>query len=56
MTIDKFVDRFNSKKVWLVKRSNCGHYWLSCEVAGIVVSGWQRVSLKWVLNVVAGEL
>ena len=56
MTIDSFVDRFNSSKVWQVKRYSCGHYYWRQMIAGSLVNGgkWSRVSCEHMLNVIGG--
>ncbi len=54
MTIDQFIDRFNSKKIWLVKRTACGHYFLRQKVSGRFTSNWERVTVGRMLDIVAG--
>ena len=55
MTIDKFIDRLNVKKVWLVKRSKYGHYFLNSEVGGVIQSKrWVRVTCDQMLGTVCG--
>lgn len=54
MTIDLFIDRFNSKKIWYVKRSLCGHYWVRQKVAGLWCSSWKKCTVNQMLDIVAG--
>ncbi len=34
--IRKVKDKFNNKKVWIVKKSKCNHYYLNQEICGLL--------------------
>jgi len=53
-------DRFNARKVWIVKRSKCGHYYVNQKIDGrIFYSKFTRTKLsniEIVLNIKRGDL
>lgn len=41
-------DDYNKEKVWVIKHSNCGHYYLNQKICGrFVNSRFIRVSLRY---------
>lgn len=49
MTIKRIIDRYNSRKVWIIKRYKCGHYYLNQEICGRKSHGFVR-SQKWYIK------
>ena len=47
LAVKRYTDICNSSKVWLVKRSKHGHYFLNQEVDGVILnSRYKRTTLK----------
>lgn len=50
--IKEIADLYNSDKIWLVKRSNDGHYYLNQKIKGaIFYKSWKRVTLKHLCSI-----
>lgn len=48
-TIIRHTDKYNSQKVWLIKRYADGHYGLNQEIAGrVFYAKYQRVTKAWI--------
>lgn len=48
MKVIRIPDRFNSRKVWLVKRYKSGNYYLNQEICGqTFYNGFVRVTKKF---------
>lgn len=47
MNLERIVDKYNTYKVWLIKRYKCGTYYLNQEFDGRVCKGgYIRVTKK----------
>lgn len=49
MTIKRITDRYNSQKIWIIKRYADGHYYLNQEICGRKSHGFVR-SQKWYIK------
>lgn len=49
MTIDTFIDSYNSQKLWHIKRYNSGHYYVK-QTIGDYSSKWVRFTISQVLD------
>jgi hypothetical protein len=48
MKLIRVQDKYNLDKVWIIKRTKCGHYFLQQEIKGILFySRFTRVTKKW---------
>lgn len=48
----RIVDQYNPLKVWLIRKSNCGHYYLNQEVSGRVINkAFGRTTLNHIKSV-----
>jgi hypothetical protein len=55
MTIKRIQDKYNSHKVWIIKRYNCGHYAVNQEICGkIFYKGFQRMTKRHINEVLEG--
>lgn len=55
MTIIRISDRFNSKKVWLIKRYPSGNYYINQEICGkTFYDGFVRVTKKFLADILGG--
>lgn len=45
-----FIDKFNPKKIWIVKRYSCGHYYVNQQIAGKVFYRKFQRTTKYHLN------
>ena len=56
MTITRIIDRFNSNKVWLVKRYPSGNYYLNQEICGkTFYKGFVRTTRKFIADILGGK-
>lgn len=38
VNVQEIIDKWNDKKIWLVKRYGCGHYYFNQSIAGHVLN------------------
>ena len=49
MNIKRITDKYNEKKVWIIKRYKDGHYYVNQEICGkIMYSSYRRMSKKYI--------
>lgn len=52
MTTTERQDKYNSQKVWIIKRSKCGHYYINQKINGkMFYSKFQRKTLKFIKSI-----
>jgi hypothetical protein len=48
MKIIEIQDNFNPAKVWVIKKTKCGHYYLNQKIWGrLFYHSFQRTTKKW---------
>lgn len=57
MIITYIVDRYNSNKIWVIKKSSCGHYYYNQTVCGCMPhTKFQRTTKKFLEDMLGREL
>ena len=54
MTITKIQDKYNSSKVWLIKRYSRGEYYLSQAIDGKRLYAYRRLNQKYIKSILKG--
>lgn len=55
MKIIEIRDKYNPKKIWIIKRTPCRHYYINQKIYGkIFYPCFQRVSKTFINNVLDG--
>lgn len=50
--ITEYQDKYNENKVWVVKKTDCRHYFLNQKINGkFFYPKYQRVSLDFIRNI-----
>lgn len=56
MKVIRIPDRFNSRKVWVVKRYKSGNYYLNQEICSqTFYNGFVRVTRKFLAEILGGK-
>lgn len=56
MNITRIPDRYNSNKVWLIKRYPSGNYYINQEICGqTFYNGFVRTTRKFLADMLGGE-
>lgn len=50
MLLERHNDRYNTRKVWVIKRYDCGHYCVGQEIDGRQFGSFVRVPKSYVEN------
>ena len=51
-TIIEHQDKYNVNKVWVIKRTPCGHYYINQKICGkLINSAFQKVTLSFIHNI-----
>ena len=53
MKIIKRVDKYNPNKVWVIKHTKCGHFYINQEICGkLFYKAFQRTTFKHIQDIV----
>lgn len=56
MKVTEIKDKYNPEKIWIIKRSKCGHYYINQKICGkVFYSRFQRVT-KSLINGIFEEV
>ena len=56
MNITRVQDRYNSQKVWLIKRYRSGNYYLNQQICGrTFYDGFVRTTAKHLAGIIGGK-
>ncbi len=56
MNITRVQDRWNDKKVWLIKRYRSGNYYINQEICGrTFYDGFVRTTAKHLVEIIGGK-
>ena len=56
MKINRITDRYNDKKVWLIKRYRSGNYYINQEICGrTFYDGFVRTTAKQLAGIIGGK-
>jgi hypothetical protein len=47
----RVIDIYNEKKIWIISKSKCRHYYFQQEVGGRVISKKVRTTKKHILDI-----
>ena len=52
MDITRITDTYNPNKVWVIKRTKCGHYYVNQEIYGRkFYSAFQRTTKRYIKEI-----
>lgn len=54
MTITRIIDKYNPCKVWIIKRTKCGHFYVNQEISGkMFYKGYRRMTKRYIKEVLS---
>lgn len=54
--VREYTDRYNNNKIWVIKKTSCGHYYINQKICGkLYYPKYQRVTLDYIRNILALE-
>ncbi len=54
MTITRIIDKYNPHKVWIIKRTKCGHFYVNQEICGRkFYTAFQRLTKSYIKEVLS---
>lgn len=52
MTIKRITDRHNARKVWIIKRYKCGHFYVNQEICGrVFYPAYRRLTKRFITEI-----
>ena len=50
--ISEYQDKYNPNKVWIIKKTPCGHYYINQKICGkLFYSSYRKVTLSFIRDI-----
>ena len=50
--ISEYQDKYNPNKIWIIKKTPCGHYYINQKICGkLFYSSYRKVTLNFIRDI-----